>query len=223
MIVAIEGVDGAGKHTLTSRLVEALTAAGRTAATFSFPRYTAGPLGTAVRAMLDGDERLAGVAGSARATALLFALDRANALPELAARAAEHDVLLVDRYLASNAAYGAARLPADERPDFLAWIAELELTALRLPRPDLQVLLDVPVETARAAARQRAAGDATRALDTFERDEGLQERCAGIYRHLAADGWVAPWIVADRATGAEAVLDALLSGSARTLQSSQSL
>ncbi|KPM53849.1 thymidylate kinase [Frankia sp. CcI49] len=222
MIVAIEGVDGAGKHTLTSRLVEALTAAGRTAATFSFPRYTAGPLGTAVRAMLDGDERLAGVAGSARATAVLFALDRANALPELAARAAGHDVLLVDRYLASNAAYGAARLPADERPDFLAWIAELELTALRLPRPDLQVLLDVPVETARASARQRAAGDATRALDTFERDEGLQERCAAIYRSLAAGGWVAPWLVADRATGAEAVLDALLAGSARALQSSQS-
>ncbi|MBE3203457.1 MULTISPECIES: dTMP kinase [Parafrankia] len=222
MIVAIEGVDGAGKHTLTSRLVEALTAAGRTAATFSFPRYKAGPLGTAVRAMLDGDERLAGLAGSARATAVLFALDRANALPELAARAAGHDVLLVDRYLASNAAYGAARLPADERPEFLAWIAELELTALRLPRPDLQVLLDVPVETARASARQRAVGDATRALDTFERDEGLQERCAAVYRGLAAGGWVAPWIVADRATGAEAVLDALLSGSTRALQSSQS-
>lgn len=210
-IVAIEGVDGAGKNTLTSRLIEAITADGRTAATFSFPRYSAGPLGTAVRAMLDGDERLAGLAASARATALLFALDRANALPELAARAAEHDVLIVDRYLGSNAAYGAARLPAAERAGFLRWIAETELTELALPPPDLQVLLDVPVETARAAARGRAATDSARALDTFERDTGLQERCAGIYRSLAASDWVAPWLVVDRETGARVVMESLRS------------
>ncbi|OAA25626.1 thymidylate kinase [Frankia sp. EI5c] len=209
MIVAIEGVDGAGKHTLASRLVEAVAADGRTAGVFSFPRYAAGPLGTAVRAMLDGDERLAGLAASARATALLFALDRANALPELTAAAAAYDVLIVDRYVASNAAYGAARLPAAQRADFLTWLAEVELTDLRLPRPDLQVLLDVPVETARAGARARAAGDTSRALDTFESDAGLQERCADVYRTLADTGWVAPWLVVDRATGPEAVLEAL--------------
>ncbi|WP_018639091.1 dTMP kinase [Parafrankia elaeagni] len=208
-LVAIEGVDGAGKHTLTSRLVQELTAQGRSVGTFSFPRYASGPLGTAVRAMLDGDERLAGLAGSARATALLFALDRTNALPELAAHAAGHDILIVDRYLASNAAYGAARLPPDERAGFLSWIAELELADLRLPRPDLQVLLDVPVETARAGARTRAAADTSRALDTFESDDGLQERCAEVYRTLARSGWVAPWLVVDRAAGPAAVLGAL--------------
>ncbi|WP_041256753.1 dTMP kinase [Frankia sp. EAN1pec] len=209
MIVAIEGVDGAGKNTLTSRLVEAVTATGRTAGTFAFPRYAAGPLGTAVRAMLDGDERLAGLAGSARATALLFALDRANALPELARCVAAYDVLIVDRYLGSNAAYGAARLPAPERAEFLDWIAELELTRLGLPRPDLQVLLDVPVETARAGARARAAEDTARALDTFESDAGLQARCAEIYLSLAADSWVAPWLVVDRESGAPKILSAL--------------
>ena len=206
MIIAVEGIDGAGKHTLTTRLTAAITATGRTVATLAFPRYTIPPLGPLVRAMLDGDPGLAAVAGSPRATALLFALDRANALPELTRLAAGHDVLIVDRYVASNAAYGAARVPPEERDAFPDWVAAVELTDLGLPRPDLQVLLRVPAHVARAAAQERAARDAERKLDTFESDDGLQDRCAAVYERLAAAGWVSPWLVVDRDSGAQAVM-----------------
>lgn len=206
MIVAIEGVDGAGKHTLTTRLLAEIAARSRTAVRLAFPRYPVSPLGPAVRAMLDGDPGLAAIADSPRATALLFALDRAAAAAELADLAKTHDVVIVDRYVASNAAYGAARLPVGERADFLRWVADTEFGVLRLPPPDLQVLLRVPVQAARAGARARAEQDAGRALDTFEADEGLQARCADIYDMLAATGWGAPWLVVDRDSGAEAVL-----------------
>jgi len=187
VIVAIEGIDGAGKNTLTEALVAALTAAGRQVGRLAFPRYSVGPLGPAVRAMLAGDAALAPVAASVRASALLFALDRANAAPQLAA--ATGTVLLVDRYVASNAAYGAARLPAEERAGFRAWVAALELGDLRLPRPDLQVLLRVPVDVARAQARARAALDPGRAPDRYEADDALQTRVAAEYEELARAGW----------------------------------
>lgn len=205
MILAVEGVDGAGKNTLTTRLVARLTAAGRSVATIAFPRYAAEPLGPAVRGLLAGDPGLAPLAVSPRATAMMFALDRANARPELDALTRAHDIVIIDRYVASNAAYGAARLPAAERAAFPAWIAELELRTLELPAPDLQVLLRIPVETAAADARARAETDRERALDTFESDGGLQERCARMYESLAALAWVSPWLVVDRSTGVETI------------------
>ncbi|MBL7500711.1 dTMP kinase [Frankia sp. CNm7] len=205
MIVAIEGIDGAGKNTLTRALVTALETAGRRVGTLAFPRYAVAPLGPAVRAMLTGDQALAPVAASVRASALLFALDRANARPELAAAAASDDVVLVDRYVASNAAYGAARLPAAERPAFRDWVAALELGDLALPRPGLQVLLRVPVEVARARARSRAAADADRAIDRYEADDALQTRVAHEYEELARAAWAAPWRTVDPAETADAV------------------
>jgi dTMP kinase len=154
-----------------------------------------------VRGLLAGDRRLSPLGASPRATAMMFALDRANSRPELDALTRAHDVVIIDRYVASNAAYGAARLPAAERDDFPSWVADLELGALALPAPDLQVLLRIPVETARAGARARADLDRARALDSFEADDGLQERCARVYEDLAARDWVSPWLVVDRETG----------------------
>jgi dTMP kinase len=203
VIVAIEGIDGAGKRTLTEALLAALAQAGRKAGTLAFPRYAVAPLGPAVRAMLTGDPALAPVAASARASALMFALDRANAGPELSAAATGDAVVLVDRYVASNAAYGAARLPVEERAAFRAWVATLELGDLALPRPDLQILLRVPVDVARSQARARAALDASRAPDRYEVDDALQARVADEYELLARSGWVSPWVTVDRAEADE--------------------
>jgi dTMP kinase len=199
VIVAIEGIDGAGKNTLTRAVVTALRAAGRDVGTLAFPRYAVAPLGPAIRAMLAGEPALAAVAASVRASALLFALDRANARAELDAAAAGDRVVLVDRYVASNAAYGAARLPSEERAAFREWVAATELVELALPRPDLQVLLRVPVQIARAQARSRAAADSGRVVDRYEADDALQGRVALQYDELAHADWVAPWLTVDRA------------------------
>ncbi|MCK9896644.1 dTMP kinase [Frankia sp. AgB32] len=205
MIIAIEGVDGAGKYTLTRRLVARLTDAGHRVATLAYPRYTVAPLGPALRDLLAGDARLAALAAAPRATAMMFALDRAASRPELDALTAANDVVLLDRYVASNAAYGAARLPLAERADFPAWVAELELGSLALPAPDLQVLLQVPVARARADAAARADGDPARARDVFEVDDGLQARCARMYADLAARNWVCPWLVVNRESGVASI------------------
>jgi dTMP kinase len=195
MILAIEGVDGAGKNTLARRLKAELVASGWAVATISFPRYDVEPLGPVVRRMLAGDAALAELAASPKGTALLFALDRGAGAADLASLAHSNDLVLVDRYVASNAAYGAARLPPDEQLAFLDWVARVEFDDLALPRPDLQLLLRVGLATARSRAARRAVAEPGRGLDAFEADEDLQHRCAGVYERLAADSWVSPWAV----------------------------
>ena len=194
MLIAIEGVDGAGKRTLTQGLRAAFEADGRTVANLSFPRYGQSvPADIAAEALHGGHGDLS---GSVYAMAVLFAMDRAGAREAIELLHTEYDVLILDRWVASNAAYSAARLHQDADGDVVAWVRDLEYGRLRLPAPDWQVLLDVPAELAAERAEHRANTEADRAKDAYERDGGLQRRTGRVYSELAATGWVGRWFVA---------------------------
>lgn len=194
-LVVVEGLDGAGKRTLTDALRAAADERGARVAGLAFPRYAEDIHAELVRDALHG--RLGDLGDSVHGMAVLYALDRRAAVPVVAKALADNDVVLLDRYVASNAAYGAARLHQDARGEFVRWVGELEIDRFGVPVPDLQLLLRVPVSVAaeRAAARERA--DPGRVRDNFESDGGLQARCAEVYDQLAADGWLAPWLVHD--------------------------
>ncbi|OBK94719.1 thymidylate kinase [Mycobacterium asiaticum] len=195
MLIAIEGVDGSGKRTLTDGLRAALQAGGKSVATLAFPRY-----GHSITADLAAEAlrgRHGDLAESVYAMATLFALDRAAAIAEIERLTGEHDVVILDRYVASNAAYSAARLHQDATGDAVTWVRELEYERLALPAPDFQILLAVSAELAGQRARSRAESDPGRARDSYERDDGLQRRTGAVYAELAAAHWGGRWLVVD--------------------------
>ncbi|MFD6463892.1 hypothetical protein ACFWFG_38560, partial [Streptomyces roseolus] len=89
--------------------------------------------------------------------------------------------------------YNAARLEQSGDGEIARWVAELEFGRFGLPVPDLQLLLDVDTELAAERARKRGELDATRALDAYERDGGLQRRTLEVYRELAESNWHSAW------------------------------
>jgi dTMP kinase len=183
-LVAIEGLDGAGKQTLVAALTAALEARGLAVSTVAFPRYDTGRFGPLLRAMLHGE---AGDATkSVWALATLFAADRSD---WAASAHLTGDVVLLDRYIASNAAYGVARLRlrGDAEAPFLAWVEAMETGALAVPPPVYTVLLATSVELAQTRARQRGV------LDANEDDAKLQAATAVVYDELAAANWLSPW------------------------------
>jgi len=192
MLIAIEGVDGAGKHTLTTGLRVAFEAVGKSVVTLAFPRYGRSEPADLAAEALRGEH--GDLAESVYAMAVLFALDRAGARDEIEGLRAARDVVILDRYVASNAAYSAARLHQGADGDVVEWVRTLEYERLRLPAPDAQVLLAVPAELAAARADGRAAADAARAKDAYERDDGLQRRTGEVYTALAAAGWCGRWL-----------------------------
>ncbi len=195
MLIAIEGVDGAGKRTLSEGLRRAFEAAGKSVAILAFPRYGKSVTADVAAEALHGEH--GDLASSVYAMAMLFALDRAGAVDDIEALRRDHDVVILDRYVASNAAYSAARLHEDAGGAAAAWVLELEYRRLRLPAPDWQLLLAVPAELAGQRARSRAQSDPGRARDSYERDDELQLRTGAVYAELAASGWGGPWLVAD--------------------------
>ena len=194
MLIVIEGVDGAGKRTLTNGLRAQFEAVGSSVATLAFPRY-----GHSVSADLAAEALHGGhgdLSSSVYAMAVLFALDRAGAHDEIGHLDAAYDVVILDRYVASNAAYSAARLHQGADGDVVEWVRTLEYERLHLPAPDWQVLLDVPTELAAERAEHRANQEIDRAKDAYERDEGLQRRTGEVYSGLAAAQWCGRWLVA---------------------------
>jgi dTMP kinase len=158
VLIAIEGVDGAGKRTLTQGLRAAFEAAGRSVATLAFPRYGQSVAADVAAEALHGQH--GDLASSVYAMAMLFALDRAGGADKIRELCGGHDVVILDRYVASNAAYSAARLDQQADGEMVGWVHEIEYQRLQLPVPDWQVLLGVTAELADQRARHRAGQDA---------------------------------------------------------------
>lgn len=195
MIIAVEGIDGAGKRTIVQAIQREYGAR-----TLAFPRYEESIHAQLAQQALHG--KMGDLTDSIYGMATMFALDRYGAKVQIA-EYAETGVLVLDRYVASNAAYSWARSGEKAIVD---WVADLEFSQLGLPVPDLQVLVDTPPAVAQDRAVKRAAADATRERDRYERDASLQQATYEAYVALAEQGWASRWL---RTTDAGTIMQAV--------------
>jgi dTMP kinase len=180
LFVVLEGPDGAGKSAAAASLVRGLRASGRVVTATREPGGT--PIGEALREVL---LRSGVVERSGLADALLFSAARAELVHQVIRPAlARGEIVVSDRYATSTMAYQGygAGVPLDQ-------LAHIEQAATGGLRPDLVVLIDVPVE-AGLARRGAAQGGETRFEELFDR--AFHERVRDGYRAMAAadpDRW----------------------------------
>ncbi|MBI4571463.1 MAG: dTMP kinase [Chloroflexi bacterium] len=196
LFITLEGGEGAGKSVQSQALARRLEERGLTVVRTREPGGTA--LGERLRAIaldLSG----ASVALDPLAETLLFIAARAQLVTEVIAPALERgDTVVCDRFADSTLAYqGYGRGVA------LETIEQLNTVATRGLRPDLTVLLDLPVET--GLARTGAQGTA----DRFGREErAFHELVRAGYRELAARE-PARWLAVDASLPVAAVTEAI--------------
>jgi dTMP kinase len=178
VFVVVEGIDGSGSTTHTKLLGKTLRQRGLKVVETCEP--SPGPIGALIRQVLS--RRLfvpdaTGPRAFAWSTmALLFAADRMDHLDSTIVPALrEGAVVLSDRYDLSSLAYQSVTAPNGER--VVPWIRELNAAALR---PDLTVVIDVPVEVAEERRRSRGGIE-----EMFESRE-LQTRLCAVYRDAEA-------------------------------------
>ena len=132
LLIAIEGIDQAGKRTQASLLAKKIRNLGLPVSVWSFPDYTT-PLGRQLKAYLAGKIQL-----DLHSIHLLYAANKWELSGELANRIRRGGVVIVNRYSPSNLAYGIAHGLSR------AWLNSLEEG---LPKPDVVVVLDVSPRT----------------------------------------------------------------------------
>ena len=145
----IEGLDAAGKKTQAQLLADRLKKSGRRTVFATFPTYEKTVFGRLVGKYLKGELGLSPFTAS-----LVFALDRLQFREHFLKKLAEGAVLVLDRYVNSNQAYQAARLPPAERAAFVKWLDAVESP---MPAPAAVVYLDVPAELGEMMLEGRGA------------------------------------------------------------------
>lgn len=158
MLIVLEGLDGAGKSTQMAKLKEYIVNQGHSLKYLHFPRYDIPPYGALIAKFLRGDfGDIAHV--HPQLVALLFALDRKEAGDQIKKWLLEGHCVLLDRYVYSNIAYQCSKLkdPA-EKEALKRWILELEYEKYKIPRPDVNIFLDVPIGFVNAKLEQQRQG-----------------------------------------------------------------
>lgn len=139
-IIAFEGIDGTGKTVQMERMQQRLAERGFSVKTLSFPVYTSF-FGGEVGKLLSAREGVRADDVDGKSMALWFALDRFEALRDYSL--ADIDILLINRYVLSNAVYQSIRDIDLGKPDLLDFVFSLEHEHFGIPRADAYVVLDV--------------------------------------------------------------------------------
>jgi dTMP kinase len=189
LLIAIEGIDGSGKHTQAKLLEHALAAKGFSVYATGFPQYDSW-FGNMVGKFLNGDlGPLSAV--DPHFSALLYAGDRFESKSRIETVLNEGKIVLVDRYVASNMAHQVARANPEKRSEFLRWIEHLEYSVYGLPREDLILYLRVPPSAAQRLVGQKGERKYTRSShDILEKSLRHLEDAAEMYDMLSRSR---PW------------------------------
>ena len=186
MLIVLEGLDGAGKSTQVKKLRTYLEGLFGSLEYIHFPRYDSPVYGDLISRFLRGDfgsnEQV-----HPQLVALLFAEDRHGASPEMKATLQTGGHVLLDRYVYSNIAYQCAKISdPDEAENLREWIFNTEYGNFDLPRPDLNIFLDVPIGFVESKLNSQRGGSDRDYLaggqDIHEADIEFQKRVRAIYR-----------------------------------------
>jgi len=190
MLFVLEGLDGAGKSTQVRKLADYLRNRLGGLEYIHFPRYDAPVYGQLISNFLKG-EYGSNDSVHPQLVALLFAEDRHGAKDAIQAFLDRGEAVLLDRYVYSNVAYQCAKLPDEEKAEALReWILDTEYGQFKLPRPDLNIFLDVPISFVESSLSANRKGDDRSYLqgkqDIHESDIEFQKRVRKIYLRQAA-------------------------------------
>ena len=183
--IVIEGLDGAGKSTQVELLSKYLQSEGKNVEYVHFPTGDSEIFGDMINRFLRGE--FGGIGDvNPYLVSLLFAGDRYNMAPKINSWLAEGKFVINDRYVYSNIGFQCAKIADEsEKKRLFDWIFNLEFNYFKIPRPDLNIFLDVPFSfTEKRLAENRTGKDRdylNGKTDIHEADLSFQRRVRETY------------------------------------------
>ena len=188
-LVVLEGLDGSGKGTQTGLLRQGLEDRGIPVRQVTFPDYQS-PSSALVKMYLGGEFGTDPEDVNAWAASTFYAVDRyASYQKDWKKDYQAGTLILCDRYATSNLVYQMGKLPREQWGQYLAWVEDLEYGKLGIPRPDLVLYLDMPIEVSQKLLLERYHGDSGK-KDIHESHLGFLRACRESARYAGQRlGW----------------------------------
>lgn len=184
--IVIEGTDGSGKATQVKLLQKKFQTIGVPHQLIAFPRYTGNPYGKLIGRYLKGEFGAIDEVNNSLIS-LAYAGDRFLAKPIIEEWLQKGNLVIADRYVPSNKAYMAAKMPEEKRQDFIEWLDDLEYNINGIPREELVIFLNVPVEVGKINVGKKHERDYIKkgTSDIHERDLKYQKESSKMYLSLS--------------------------------------
>jgi dTMP kinase len=158
-LIVIEGLDGAGKSTQISMLRDWFEAKHLKCRYLHFPRTDAPFFGELIARFLRGEFGEIDQVDP-YLVAMLYAGDRKDAAETISEWLNEGFNVILDRYTYSNIAYQCAKTGDIGQANKLReWILNLEFVHFGIPRPDINIFLDVPFQFTEKKLTDNRLGD----------------------------------------------------------------
>ncbi len=142
LFIMLEGTDGSGKTTQTDLLVHKLEENNNRVKRIDFPQYGK-PSAALVEDYLNGKFGSASEVGPYRAS-IFYAVDRFAASSEISDWLAEGNIVIANRYVASNMGHQGGKIKDEtERKKYFQWNYNLEYNIMGIPKPDVNIILHV--------------------------------------------------------------------------------
>ncbi len=193
-IIVIEGLDGAGKSTQVNLLGNFLREKGHNCRFLHFPMTGSPVFGDLIARFLRGE---LGEIGNVNPylVALIYAGDRFNAKQTIENWLEQNIIIILDRYVYSNVAYQCAKIKQLAEKELLKkWIIETEFDYFKLPVPDLNLFLDVPLLFTKQKLSEHRAGNDRSYLegkrDIHEEDINFQLNVRNMYMSLENEWFI---------------------------------
>lgn len=188
-LIVIEGIDGSGKSTQIKLLKDYLTQRRYRCEFLHFPQTDAPFFGELISRFLRGEFGTLDKVDP-WLVAMLYAGDRKDASNLIRGWLENGNLVLLDRYTYSNIAYQCAKLEKKEDQEALMkWILDLEFDHFAIPRPDLNIFLDVPFSfTEKKLSSSRSGNDRkylSGSTDIHEESLAFQKKVREMYIRVA--------------------------------------
>ena len=192
-LIVLEGLDGSGKSTQFERIYSILSKRGNNIKKISFPDYS-DRSSELVKMYLAGEFSDDPSEVNAYAASTFYAADRYASYMRFWKK--EHDNntdILAARYTTSNCIYQMTKLDKSQWDEYLCWLEDYEYGRLELPRPDLVIFLDMPIEISQKLMSKRYNGDDSK-KDIHESNPVFLEQCreAALYTAKRQDWKIVP-------------------------------
>lgn len=157
-MIVIDGLDGSGKTTQFDIIRKKLSEKYNVKA-ISFPDYN-NPSSALVKMYLSGEIAENASDINAYAASSFYAVDRYASYKMFWEENYKNgDLIFASRYVSSNAIHQMVKLPENEWDSYLDWLYDYEYSKLELPKPDMVIFLDMPVEVSQKLMSERYNGD----------------------------------------------------------------
>lgn len=188
-LIIIEGLDGSGKSTQTQLLEDALKKDNIEYRKIKLPDYDS-PSSTLVKMYLGGEFGKSADSVNAYAASAFYATDRYSSyMLDWKKDYLSGKVIIADRYATSNSIYQMEKLPLEQWDSYLEWSADFEYEKLGIPKPDLVIFLDMPIEVSQKLMTSRYGGDEHK-KDVHEANVEFLKKCRKAALYTAEkQGW----------------------------------